>query len=71
MSIAVMVERGGKVLSRYGQAMTMNDVMAYLRGWVAPCASTERIVVTIEPPGQEAKRYGIRLNGRYLTLEPK
>lgn len=71
MSISVTVERDGKMLSRYGQAMTMTDVMAYLRGWVAPCASPERIIVTIEPPGQEAKRYGLRLNGRYLTLEPK
>lgn len=71
MSIAVTVERGGKVLSRYGRAMTMDEVMVYLRGWVAPCATPGTTIVTIEPPGQEARRYGLRLNGRHLTLEPR
>ena len=71
MSITVTVESGTRMLSRTAQSMTMNDVMEYLKGWIAPAAvKYGDVIVTIINGDQPPLRYQLRISGRQITLVP-
>jgi hypothetical protein len=71
MSITVTVESGTRMLSRTAQPMTMNDVMEYLKGWIAPAAiKYGDVVVTVTRGDEPTLRYQLRINGRQITLVP-
>ena len=71
MSITVTVESGTRMLSRTAQPMTMQDVMEYLKGWIAPAAvQYGDVIVTITNGDQPTLRFQLRINGRQITLVP-
>lgn len=71
MSITVTVESGTRMLSRTAQPMTMNDVMEYLKGWIAPAAiKYGDVVVTVTRGSESPLRYQLLVNGKAITLIP-
>jgi hypothetical protein len=51
--------------------MTMNDVMEYLKGWIAPAAiKYGDVVVTVTRGSESPLRYQLLVNGKAITLIP-
>lgn len=68
MSITVIVSSGQRELSRYARSQSMDDVLAYLRGWCAPAPVKGDVVARVEAPGARPQTFALRFNGKHTTL---